>query len=1448
MENNPTPFSCDVCSEEFTVKRNLMRHHRMFHHGQRTLYVCDTCGKAFNRQDNLKRHMKTHQDFSNGAEPDQGNQRPTCSQCKSLFLEQKDLDEHMKSHRKETFHCRTCGQIYHNRAKFMKHEKSHHNPVPPKLPKKRVADGPVSNQAKRCRQQPNLALTTVNLPSDIDPESCAAQVYREHWLNIRDRRSFGRVHRFYNYHLPDLNNGILRKIAQKVFEEQFTAFKVNASYGFILCNNETNECRYYNASRNTKILNEPVLISDHSSFQRFMDTFLKEDTLEYARTLRPNSKWVVQHVTNVTFYVFRIADHPIGRGIDLPDYIKNNQAIVSLVKSHRDCKMYDDNLCIFRCLALFQGANSHGLETKAKRLFKQYVPHIKISEFEGIDLSKLDKVEEFFKINIMVYELQPSELTNGDNILLENEGELVNSKSTVAAKLVRRGLDKFPETMYVNLYVNHFSFISDINRYCQNYQCRTCDKLWKTRKSLNRHEKKCTSTATKHTFPTGRATFHNPLTIWEELADEGIFVEEERRYFPYFATFDLESYLERIENDTDPNNVPTDTSRHIPMSMSINSNVPGYTEPYCKVSDGDCQKLIDDSILYLLEISKHSCSLLESSYQDVIEKLDEKIQEYESWQKANNKTPHKTKHLQRLKERFTNHITELPVVGFNSGRYDINAIKQYLYPSLLQFDSVDYVIMRTNNHMALKSKHLQFLDISNFLAPGFSYAAFLKAYDCEQMKGFFPHGWVDCLEKLKAPELPPIETFSNKLNQIALSQDQYEYCQSIWKQNNMTSLRDYLIWYNNLDVTPFIEAVEKMRDFYKNLEIDLFKDGISVPGLTMKYLMKCSPDAHFSVISEEDKDLYYTFRDNLVGGPSIIFHRYHERGVTKIRGGKPCVKIIGFDANALYLHAIMQEMPTGHYVRRQAENDFRPENRHPIAQEWLQYQSSSRQIHIRHAGNHSEKRIGPLQLPVDGFCAQTKQVFEFHGCYFHGHSCHLNKDQTKNTKLGKSMPDLLKKTQEKQEYVERLGYEYISIWECQYKEMRKTDHKLSAFLTETFPPPKYGQGLTKDDLLSAIRCGDLFGFVQCDIHVPDHLREYFSEMCPIFKNVDISREDIGDVMGSYAKKHDIMKTPRRGLIGSMFGKNILLYTPLLRWYLNHGLVVTGIHQFIEYKPVACFKHFGESVSNARRKGDVDPTTSVIADTMKLIGNSSYGKTITNKERHRNVKVCDEAKVQKHINNTLFRDLNPISDNCYEVVMAKRKINMDLPVQIGHAVYHLAKLRMLQFYYDFLLQYVDPSDFQMCEMDTDSAYIAISSDSFDKIIKRNMRERYEIDKTNWFPRNDTQENARYDKRTPGLFKVEWEGDGIIALCSKTYYCFGATDKFSCKGVNKKQNNITKDVYLNVLRSQVAGRGVNKGFRVVQNGISTYSQIKHAFTYFYPKRKVLDDNVSTTYLDI
>ena len=72
----------------------------------------------------------------------------------------------------------------------------------------------------------------------------------------------------------------------------------------------------------------------------------------------------------------------------------------------------------------------------------------------------------------------------------------------------------------------------------------------------------------------------------------------------------------------------------------------------------------------------------------------------------------------------------------------------------------------------------------------------------------------------------------------------------------------------------------------------------------------------------------------------------------------------------------------------------------------------------------------------------------------------------------------------------------------------------------------------------------------------------------------------------------------------------------------------------------------------------------------------------------------------------------------------------MPLQVGFFVYQYAKLRMLQFYYDFLDKYIDRSDFEYCEMDTDSAYIAISGERVEDLVKSDMKDEFNDEKCNW----------------------------------------------------------------------------------------------------------------------
>ena len=277
--------------------------------------------------------------------------------------------------------------------------------------------------------------------------------------------------------------------------------------------------------------------------------------------------------------------------------------------------------------------------------------------------------------------------------------------------------------------------------------------------------------------------------------------------------------------------------------------------------------------------------------------------------------------------------------------------------------------------MCFSTPKLKFLDVTQYLAPGVSYDKYLKAYGCELQKGHFPYKYMDNLRKMDDCALPPQAAFYSQLKSEEISDTDYARCQAVRHDNGMTTLRDFLVWYNNRDVTPFLDAIAKQAGFYKHQNIDMFKDGISVPGLSLLHLFHDLPnDTYFTVFNRTNSDLHELVKDNIVGGPAIIFHRYHEKDVTKIRGGgETCRSIVGYDANALYLWALMQDMPTGWYVRRRAENGFHPQQAQPYGQmatQWLTRESDRTGCTIRHQANGREKRIG--KLPVDGWCAQTR--------------------------------------------------------------------------------------------------------------------------------------------------------------------------------------------------------------------------------------------------------------------------------------------------------------------------------------------------------------------------------------------------------------------------------------------------------------------------------------------
>ena len=101
-------------------------------------------------------------------------------------------------------------------------------------------------------------------------------------------------------------------------------------------------------------------------------------------------------------------------------------------------------------------------------------------------------------------------------------------------------------------------------------------------------------------------------------------------------------------------------------------------------------------------------------------------------------------------------------------------------------------------------------------------------------------------------------------------------------------------------------------------------------------------------------------------------------------------------------------------------------------------------------------------------------------------------------------------------------------------------------------------------------------------------------------------------MEKFEHDHKINQAPRHLLIGSYFREKICITTRLVKWYLEHSLVITKIYKVVKYTLVAAFIDFTVQVANARLQGDSNQRYALIAELTKLIGNVTYALPMNTK--------------------------------------------------------------------------------------------------------------------------------------------------------------------------------------------------------------------------------------------
>ena len=807
------------------------------------------------------------------------------------------------------------------------------------------------------------------------------------------------------------------------------------------------------------------------------------------------------------------------------------------------------------------------------------------------------------------------------------------------------------------------------------------------------------------------------------------------------------------------------------------------------------------------------------------------------------------------------------------------------------------------------------IDMMLFTNAGTSLGKFIEEQTGVNTKQAFPYEYMDNYKCLSETKLPLIKAFNSKLKHSEYVEsdytDDYAAAQKLWKEANCTTMLDYLLAYNDTDVVPFLDAINKFRHTILELvPYDAITNAVSIASIASTTAFYMAYEDQFKIINED-----LNKRRNKYSRQAII-DMYTPAWLTKKEAG---------------------------YIRQDQEH-FERDPSNPLPRPMTSIEILDRIVKIGNLCYHCGNEMSPETCTLDrivnsGYHTANNTV----ACCL---TCNVKRANNYNLLEFREM--MIMQTYH-DHFVFTISNEVIfniirqfvggpSLVFGRYHKAGETFIKRPIYdptkkdnkdhgWSMSEPQEKVGciAGYDENSLYpyaasQPCMCGkpiyiplkdkpveaamkivqDKFGFIVCDLHVPEELYNKFAVFQPIFKNTNMPMgiEDIGSYMTKIIHKLNYKSAESRKLIGSFHAEQITLHSDLYKWYVNHGLIIDKIHVCIQYQPCDLFSKFVNLVADFRRRADLDKTDprylpKSTADTWKLIANSFVGTTIMNKHKQHEIVVSDSEKV--YTRNAMSSRMNDIEmvpceghKMIYEMWMKKRKVDEDKPTQIGAAVYGLAKLRVLEFMFDFIYKHIPTSKFSEMHMDTDSMYLAIAGetpimikdtkdknphyifkDEPDKHITEEMigvellrrlctdKAAFDIDAPKFMV------FTKYDARTPGIVKVEKLGLCATDLAPKTNYMIpiqayetnddhteiwkgkkAPKNKLTSKGVSKRnERDLSMSNFTAAITEGKSTEVTNVGFRYDPRTHTeiTYEAKKIGISPMYIKKRVCDNGI-------
>ncbi|GMF36794.1 unnamed protein product [Phytophthora fragariaefolia] len=750
---------------------------------------------------------------------------------------------------------------------------------------------------------------------------------------------------------------------ENVLSTQTSAFKINIALGYeLVSKTDPDDTRYFYPNlADTHVFNNPIAINSKANIQKKVISEIR--SMELADKLNhPSSGYKLKVTTAFKIFIYH-RDHALGDSeAVIPKIFRENKHVINFPKTN--------NKCGFHCIAwhTFQSPkrDPRRIQAQVKEAFKRYCSFkgVKYSlsllrVFKPIDLLQLDEVEDCFQLGINVYKMDvvsgnaTYQCPKGEMVFVsaetvknhkKNQCELVNIESFPAEPTIYK-----PAQNTIRSLLTKYSF-KDADQYIDHFIVYDFEAILKP-------------TATQHGENTVFTNEHIPLSVSvaDSLTEEvRCFVNDEPKMllvdmFKYIGDvsvkvqqFNVNKYRSLLQKIINAHGL---TGMEIPgvnlgkkynMTDVINWIKEGKSGSFFDFhsslgfgkqrSDyGKLKQQLDQGPVFGFNSGRYDINLIKKDLFAVIGtdniKSGIKNPSYMCIATLNmrmldisNYVPAGTSYDKYLTTylggcKCDDKIRCVGGLGKGLFPYEyitsFNVLNQTTLPPKSAFDSkLRGTSITDDNHERVK---FVWTSIWICLLMACRYLVFRR------------RSCITCFNNLQYSDKKPASAFQFPTNRLGgyKSQDtkaKRQFGMTLLHLNTLLQNQKYLCGLCYCQLTADIVLADRINNKLGHIDGNILiscvkcntaRKDMSLGGFRYMKLLEFNSNRLVYSIDQEEKDIYAKMKANIAGGPSIIFNRYAKRNETTIRGGKVCKKIIGYDANALYLWAIGNEMPCG---------------------------------------------------------------------------------------------------------------------------------------------------------------------------------------------------------------------------------------------------------------------------------------------------------------------------------------------------------------------------------------------------------------------------------------------------------------------------------------------------------------------------------------------------------